>query len=95
MDISVAFFVLVGNFFKLCEQVSLLELLYLVWDFLGRRTARRTKIYSVVDGQNGYIIQNTFVALHVGSFDELYSYIAADWFKIMNNIGLLFINQYR
>ncbi len=53
MDISVAFFVLVGNFFKLCEQVSLLELLYLVWDIWRRRTARRTKIYSVVDGQNG------------------------------------------
>lgn len=36
------------------------------------------KPLTVVDGQDGYLIQNTFLAIDEESFDELISYIVAD-----------------
>ncbi|SES17751.1 hypothetical protein [Psychrobacillus sp. OK032] len=39
---------------------------------------KKAKSTVVVDGQNGYLIQNAFVAIDKESFDELISYYVAD-----------------
>lgn len=42
------------------------------------KVEQETKPSVVVDGQNGYLVQDTFVAIDEENFDELYSYIAAN-----------------
>ncbi|MGE7021333.1 hypothetical protein [Solibacillus cecembensis] len=71
-----------GSFIGIIVVVTLLMLLVkgceFANDLIGSDEVQEKKPVRVVEGHNGYLTQNTFLAIDEESFDELISYIVAD-----------------